>query len=376
MKTFHCSNCNYLVFFENVRCERCNVPLGFIPEIADMSAFDVDAARLWRRKPLVGSERYRPCHNYAVEKVCNWMIPADSVDPLCHSCRLTHIIPNLKAPKRRYYWFRLEAAKRRLLYTLAALGLRVDSRGVNPGTGLQFEFLENKRGKKVLTGHDNGLITMNIAEADDVRRERARVAMREPYRTLLGHFRHEIGHYYFDRLVADTPFLGDFRSLFGDERAGYGEALARHYKEGAPPDWGKSHVSAYATMHPWEDWAETWAHYLHIVDTVDTAMACGVGITPGNPLDPTLTAEPPAGLPTFDFLMKQWFPLTYAMNSLNRSLGMPDPYPFALAPLAVKKLRFVHRVVEASGNSASLTDTQVSDQRSRSNLCRQELRGA
>ena len=151
--------------------------------------------------------RYKPCHNYAVEKVCNWMVPADSADPLCHSCRLTAVIPNLKAPRRRYYWFRMEAAKRRLLYTLAVLGLRVDTREENPETGLQFEFLENRRGNKVLTGHDNGLITMNIAEANDVRRERVRVAMREPYRTLLGHFRHEIGHYYFDRLVAGTPQL-------------------------------------------------------------------------------------------------------------------------------------------------------------------------
>ncbi|SAL03202.1 hypothetical protein AWB81_06350 [Caballeronia arationis] len=347
MKTFHCSNCGHLIFFENVQCERCGVLLGFIPEIAEMSAFAKVKGGLWEVRPSKGGVRYKPCHNYAVEKVCNWMVPCDSVDPLCHSCRLTSVIPNLKARRRRYYWFRMEAAKRRLLYTLSVLGLRVDTREDNPKTGLQFEFLENRRGKNVLTGHDNGLITMNIAEADDVRRERVRVAMREPYRTLLGHFRHEIGHYYFDRLIADTTHLNEFRALFGDERADYTEALTRHYKKGAKADWGATHVSAYATMHPWEDWAETWAHYLHMVDTIGTARACGISMTPENPKDPMFAAEALPGPPSFDLLMKQWYPLTYAMNSLNRSLGMPDPYPFALAPAAVKKLRFIHRVVEA-----------------------------
>lgn len=347
MKTFHCTSCGHLIFFENVRCERCGIALGFIPEMSDMSAFETTKDGSWEMRPVASDVRYKPCRNYAVEKICNWMVPASSADPLCNSCRLTAVIPNLKARRRRYYWFRMEAAKRRLLYTLAALGLRVDTREDDPTAGLQFEFLENRRGNKVLTGHDNGLITMNIAEANDVRRERVRVAMGEPYRTLLGHFRHEIGHYYFERLVAGTPHLRSFRTLFGDERVSYSEALERHYRMGAPANWGTTHVSAYATMHPWEDWAETWAHYLHIVDTIDTAQACGIGMTPANPRDPKFAAQALAGPPSFDSLMKQWYPLTYAMNSLNRSLGMPDPYPFALAPAAVKKLRFVHRVIEA-----------------------------
>jgi hypothetical protein len=346
MKTFHCNHCEQLVFFENFRCERCESLLGFIPELGQISAFEDAGGGLWRsRHPEHNAGLYKPCHNYVVEKVCNWMVPADSTDPLCPACRLTHTIPNLRAPNRRYYWFRMEGAKRRLLYTLSALGLRVDSRQHNPRTGLQFEFLEDGGGHRVLTGHDNGLITMNIAEADDAHRERARLAMGEPYRTLLGHFRHEIGHYYFDQLVAGTPWIEQFRVLFGDERADYGEALKTHYRDGPPTDWAKSFVSAYATTHPWEDWAETWAHYLHIVDTIDTAMACGLALAPGNALEPTLDALTPAGETTFDQMMKRWFPLTYALNSLNRSLGMPDAYPFALAPPVVEKLRFVHRVI-------------------------------
>src|SRR5476649_323454 len=350
MKTFHCNHCNQLVFFENFRCERCESLLGFIPEIAEISAFEDAGDGLWRsRHPEYRDTLFKRCHNYEVEKVCNWMVPAASTDPLCHACRLTHTIPNLRVANRRYYWFRLEAAKRRLLYTLGALGLRVESRQVNPKTGLQFKFLEDKRGKRVLTGHDRGLITMNIAEADDAQRERVRLSMGEPYRTLLGHFRHEIGHYYSDRLVANTPWITGFRALFGDERASYREALAKHYKDGAPPHWGKSFVSAYATTHPWEDWAETWAHYLHIVDTVDTAAACGFKLDPKSDNEPSLTEIEPVENASFDKLMKQWFPLMYALNSLNRSLGLADAYPFTLSPKVVAKLRFVHKVIASAG---------------------------
>jgi hypothetical protein len=346
MKTFHCSSCGHLIFFENVECEQCGALLGFIPELIEMRAFTKGTGGLWDTKPG-SAKRYKPCRNYAVEKVCNWMVAADAPEVLCESCRLTAVIPNLKAARRRYFWSKMEAAKRRLLYTLTSLGLRVDSRRVDPDAGLRFEFLENRRDKKVLTGHDRGLITMNIAEADDVRRERIRVALREPYRTLLGHFRHEIGHYYFDRLVAGTEHITDFRRLFGDERADYREALARHYDTGAPPDWGMTHVSAYATMHPWEDWAESWAHYLHIFETIDTAVSCGVSIKRGSLLEPAVTLEEPGGRSSFNTLMKVWAPLTYAVNNLNRSLGMPDPYPFALTPFAVKKLGFVHEVIAA-----------------------------
>jgi hypothetical protein len=347
MKTFHCTACGHLIFFENVQCERCGMLLGFIPESGEMSAFVKESAGRWRAQLTGDGALYRPCHNYAVEKVCNWMIPVESDNRFCQSCRLTSVIPNLRARRRKGYWSRLEAAKRRLLYTLAVLGLRIETREQNPETGLQFEFRESLRDSKVTTGHDNGLITMNIAEADDLRRERVRIALGEPYRTLLGHFRHEIGHYYFDRLVAGTKHLRTFRALFGDERIDYRDALKTHYRNGAPADWGKAHVSAYATMHPWEDWAETWAHYLHMVDTVGTARACGISIDPENLSEPDTVDRAKSSSPSFEELIKQWCPLTYAMNSLNRSLGMPDPYPFTLAPVAVQKLEFVHRVIDA-----------------------------
>jgi hypothetical protein len=200
----------------------------------------------------------------------------------------------------------------------------------------------------VLTGHDGGVITVNINEADDVERERMRVSMHEPYRTLLGHFRHEVGHYYWDQLIAGTAEEAGFREMFGDERADYGEALKRHYAEGAPTDWSAHFISAYASMHPWEDWAETWAHYLHILDTLETAYAFGLRVRPGlaEPAD-GLKADirvDPYRLESFDALIGLWLPLSFAVNSLNRSMGHPDLYPFVIPPAVMEKLRFIHGV--------------------------------
>ena len=172
--------------------------------------------------------------------------------------------------------------------------------------------------------------------------------MHEPYRTLLGHFRHEVGHYYFDRLVKDGPRIDRFRKLFGDERQDYGEALQRHYAQGPTPDWQERHVSAYAASHPWEDWAETWAHYLNMIDTLETAAACGLSLRPRDDAMPKLTAAPadPVERP-FDDLIASWYPLTYALNSLSRGLGVADVYPFVVSAPAVEKLRYVHETVIA-----------------------------
>ena len=350
MKTFHCNRCQQQVFFENVLCERCSALLGYVTEVGEISAFEDAGDGLWRSlHPGAEAALFRQCHNYAVENVCNWMIPADAPDTLCRSCQLNGTIPNLDIPDNRIYWYRLETAKRRLLYTLMALGLKLESRAENPESGLQFDFLQSTGDDDaVMTGHHHGIVTLNVAEADDAYREHTRSSLGEPYRTLLGHFRHETGHYFFDRLVGQTRWLPLFRRRFGDETADYAAALDAYYKNGPPADWAQSHISAYATMHPWEDWAETWAHYLHIVDTIDTAVSCGLALLPDSPHEPTLTDQTPVEDAGFDSLMARWFPLTYVLNSLNRSLGMPDGYPFTLPPPVVDKLRFVHRVILTS----------------------------
>ena len=201
----------------------------------------------------------------------------------------------------------------------------------------------------MLTGHADGLITLNIAEADDAEREARRAALNEPYRTLLGHFRHEVGHHYWNLLVRDGGLLDEFRSMFGDERADYGESLQRHYADGAPADWQERHVTAYASAHPWEDFAETWSHYLHIVDTLETAGAFGMRVRPRlggdeQAMSAAVDFDPYVNGP-FDRIVDAWLPLTYAVNSLNRSMGQPDLYPFVLGPAAIRKLGFIHALV-------------------------------
>jgi len=223
----------------------------------------------------------------------------------------------------------------------------IGRRGASAGVFLQEQLGHRGRFHR----HNEGLITINIAEADDPFREKTRQELGEPYRTLLGHFRHEIGHYYWDRLIKNQRSIEPFRTLFGDETADYAEAQKQHYETGPPAEWAQRFVSAYASMHPWEDWAETFAHYLHIVDTLETARTYGLALKPraasGAPL-PDLTARR-LHFDDFDDLISAWFPLTNALNSLNRSMGLADLYPFILSEPAIAKLRFVHDIIENAG---------------------------
>ncbi len=351
MKIFHCDHCQQLVFFENVSCTNCGHALAYLPDVEEICSLDRTDSGMWHSpNPRAQGTVYRLCRNYQDEGVCNWAVRADEAQPLCASCRLTRVIPDLGRPGSREAWYKLEVAKRRLIFTLMRLRLPLLSKTADPERGLAFEFLASVGGEPVLTGHDNGLITINVAEADDAERERLRAAMHEPYRTLLGHFRHEIGHYYWERLIRDSEWHARFRERFGDEREDYHGALQRHYEQGAPPDWQSRFVSAYASAHPWEDWAETWAHYLHLVDTLETAQVCGLALHPPRADEPGLPLAP--GDPvrsTFDQLIRDWFPVTYVMNNLNRGMGIADAYPFVLSPAAIDKLRFVHETIDAYG---------------------------
>ncbi|EJL92380.1 hypothetical protein PMI16_01044 [Herbaspirillum sp. CF444] len=359
MKTFHCDNCARQVFFENTLCENCGWLLGYQPELQIISSFapaaempgvndDGATAPRWRSiNPVNQGRLFRQCSNYAQEDVCNWMIDDGGDNALCASCRLTTVIPSLAVEQNRLLWKRLEVAKRRLLHTLWTLHLQPTPRPEDTHTGLAFEFLEEApHGPRVMTGHAEGVITINIAEADPAYREQMREQMAEPYRTLLGHFRHESGHYYFDRLIAGTTRIDAFRRIFGDETVNYTDSLQRHYDNGPSPDWNQQFVSVYASSHPWEDWAETWAHYLHMFDTLETAYSCGVQLHPKNRSEQQLTINAsPVNVASFDELIVDWFALTYVLNSLNRSIGMPDSYPFTLSTPVLDKLRFVHEVV-------------------------------
>jgi hypothetical protein len=358
MRLFACSACGQSLFFENVQCTRCTRRLAYLPDLSTLSpveAVESSAGGLEGEftalAPEAKGKRLRLCRNYVDHAACNWAVPAEDDAPFCRACRLNQVIPNLGSPHALEAWQRVERAKRRLLYTLFGLGLKVDPKSTDPDNGLAFQFLEDTSGAKVMTGHKDGIITLNLAEADTPFREEVRERMGEAYRTLLGHFRHEIGHYYWDRLVRGTAHIEGFRALFGDERTSYEAALKHHYDAGSPADWQLNYVSAYASMHPWEDWAESWAHYLHMVETLGTARSYGLALQPdpiGRP-----SASKALKLSTrrldfedFDDLLAGWVPLTVAMNSLNRSMGLPDLYPFVLSDRATRKLRFVHDVVE------------------------------
>lgn len=350
MKTFHCDKCSNQIFFENTLCFHCNSTLGYQTATRSINAFEEAGNGQWRSLHRRDEGKlYKKCQNYVEHNVCNWMLPADDEHELCESCQLTVVIPALSSEKNQILWGRLEAAKRRLLFSLATLHLTPASKEQEPETGLAFQFLEDGvSDQTVMTGHANGVITLNIAEADPAERERTREQMHERYRTLLGHFRHESGHYYFDRLVVGSEWIDEYRALFGDERQDYGQALQHHYKEGPPADWASHFVSSYASSHPWEDWAETWAHYLHMLDTLETANACGLALHPVKADEPEIEK---IALPTktddFDNIQHDWFALTYVLNSLNRSIGMPDSYPFTLSTPVLEKLGFVHKVVRA-----------------------------
>lgn len=348
MKLFNCTYCGHRVFFENTSCEACRCALGFSTEERSMLAFQVSLEGIWNRAGTQGMA-YRPCINTA-EGVCNWLVPIDSPHQHCVSCRTTHTIPALSKPENRLYWAQLEQAKRRLFFTLLGLGLPVPNKIEDPENGLSFEFLEETSNEmRVLTGHDEGVITLNIAEANDARREQIRLSMHEPYRTLLGHFRHEIGHYYWDRLVRGTRWLDECRTLFGDETIDYAESLKRHYAN-PPVDWPQQYISVYASSHAWEDWAETWAHYLHMVDGLQTAAAWGLQLQHAVPNAPALVAQ---GLDLdatqiASTVVEQWLPVSQFINAMDRSLGAHDSYPFVVVEPVVSKLDFIHRVVQAA----------------------------
>jgi hypothetical protein len=338
-----------LVFFESTQCVNCCRMLAFLPDLKIIGSLDSIGQGLWS-SPASGKEQpYRLCDNYARKNICNWAIPASETHTLCESCRLTRVVPDLNRPGFEEAWYKLEVAKRRLVYTLGELGCFVKSAAEDP-RGIAYEFLADKEGAApVLSGHANGVITINVAEADDAERERRRLQLHEPYRTLLGHLRHESGHYYWDLLIKDSASSDAFDELFGDERSDYAKALQDYYNQGPMAHWQQRFVTAYASSHPWEDWAETWAHYLHMVDTLETAAACGLSLRPLRPDEPALHAGPEAiaGLTSFKHLIDRWFPITYVLNNLNRGLGLPDGYPFVLSSPAIEKLRFVHETIHA-----------------------------
>lgn len=340
MKLFPCTNCGLVLHFENTRCEHCGYVVGFDSDALQLVSFQA------------GERVY--CANAEVG-VCNWLVPQGSDSKFCRACQLNHYIPNLADVQSHQGWRDIEFAKHRLMYSLMRLGLPLVSKAVDEDRGMAFDFIDSDQvvpeDAEATTGHSHGTITIAIDEADPSQREKNRVSMKERYRTLLGHLRHEIGHYYWMYLIKDHPTRHPrFRDVFGDESADYGEALKRHYKEGPAAQWGESYISAYASSHPWEDWAETWSHYLHLTDTMETAHALGVSLDPSVASDRhriSMVADVDPYEPLdFEIFLNQAVALTFAVNSLNRSMGQPDLYPFILNDPVRQKLTFIHELMQ------------------------------
>ncbi len=314
-------------------CLNCGSAVGYDLPLKEFRRLDDDGSVSTPDGTL------RICANLVVA-TCNWLAPVgpDGRAGLCRSCLLTRTRPGDDDVLALGNFAAAESAKRRLVVELDELGLPIVGRDVDPNTGLCFDLLSSEHAP-VITGHADGVVTLDLAEGDDVHREQLRVSMSEPYRTLLGHFRHETGHYYFSVLAEKGPARKDFESLFGDPDLDYQAALDRHYSQGAPPGWEEQYVSSYATMHPAEDWAETFAHYLHIRDTLDTAAAFAMA-----PAGATLD-RPMSGPAGFERIIELWVPLTWALNMVNRSMGHPDLYPFVLPPAVLDKMTLVHSLV-------------------------------
>ncbi|CAN5356256.1 putative zinc-binding metallopeptidase [soil metagenome] len=319
MRSFSCARCGQLLFFDNDACMRCRSPLAYRPSSGQVELL-VD-----------GDTR---CANHDIG--CNWLV--EDGGGQCRSCRLTRTVPPRSDPDAQAAWADAEAAKRMLMFQADELGLDL--------SGVVFD-LKSSSHEPVITGHANGVVTIDVNEADDLVRARMRERMGEAYRTMLGHFRHEIGHYLWMTMVDRGRRIASFRQVFGDERADYRQALDSHYDSPPPEGWDQSHVSIYASSHPWEDFAETLAHYLHIRDALQTAAAFGLAVDGPHPV---LEANPEsidqAKSTHIQPLIDEWLPLTYALNAVNRSLGIAPLYPFVLAPTVMAKLDWVHRMVE------------------------------
>lgn len=356
MRLFSCQSCGQILFFENIRCERCSHALGFVPDLGSLHAIEPAPDSTGDTWVALGVEgrTFRQCGN-AKHDVCNWLVDSGSNEQMCTACRHNRIIPELNITDNLLAWRKIEMAKHRLFYTIHRTGLSEAIEQGNPNEPLVFEFkadFPNPQGEKVMTGHDDGLITIALAEADDAEREQRRKMMGEPYRTLLGHFRHEVGHFFWDRIVRDQGRLDACRAVFGDDTQDYQEALQRHYNEGAPVDWQQNFVSTYATAHPWEDFAETWAHYLHIIDTMEMSGAYGLSLAPSVDKDGEFAADyqlDPYNAPDIESLVKVWLPVSTSLNSLNRAMGKEELYPFILSPGVIAKLGYMQNLIREAG---------------------------
>ncbi|SOE20165.1 hypothetical protein SAMN06298216_0663 [Spirosomataceae bacterium TFI 002] len=341
MKVFQCGNCQYPLYFENTKCANCGHLCGYKSDDRQMLTFNPSSNQLI---PDSEKEEYKFCKNHEHD-VCNWVIPIENKNRYCNACQLNRTIPILDSAKNFEKWKNLEIAKHRLIYQLQKIGLSLPSKLKNKEEGLCFDFVARNKNPRLMTGHANGVITILISEANSELREKRRKELFEPYRTLIGHLRHEVGHYFWERLVRpNKEITTSFRFIFGDERNSYSDSLKAYYAKEQNNDWEGEFISRYATAHPWEDWAETWAHYLHIMDMVETAYFFNLKVDLDKKHHTQVNSDPYL-VEDFDQIIQISVPLSFAVNSINRAMGHQDVYPFVITPTVVRKLTFIHRLL-------------------------------
>lgn len=339
MNRFEC-RCGQLIFFDSTGCVSCGSVLGFDKESMQLLPLNIEPDGSLAAD---NGQLYRLCRNGTELNVCNWIIPSTSTESYCWACSFNRTIPDQSRPRNNERLRRFESAKKRLFYTLLRLGLPLTNGFDDPENGLLLDFVEDQRSDParfpesfVQTGYHGGVITINTLEADDDTRETVRIQLNELYRTLLGHLRHESGHYFWSVLDPNEGMSGRFRAVFGDPDQDYGEALGRYYENGPEFGWRDNFISAYASAHPNEDWAESWAHYLLIYDALETAAAHRMVATQPDYLG-------------IEERVAEWRLLSVALNELNRSSGLRDAYPFVLNDRVANKFRFIHEIVSLLG---------------------------
>ncbi len=334
MRRFSC-DCGHPLFFESTSCTNCDNEVGYDPDSADMVTLK-GASRIGSLFGKSGDFEY--CLNGQKHQVCNWLVRPEQSGSLCKGCLFNRTIPDLSRPDNPTRWHRFEQAKKRLLYSLYTLNLPLTNGWQDQKNGLLFDFIEDQRTNPVLvesfvsTGYLSGIITINTIEADDIAREATKNKMNESYRTLLGHLRHESGHYYYSFLSKFPDLQDEFANLFGDASQDYQQSLDRYYTEGPPKSWSNSFISSYASSHLLEDWAECWSHYQHLTDTLETASSYEM-------------VKGQVRHDDFRSMANLWRSFAVALNELNRSIGLGDAYPFVITQTIERKLAFVGKMV-------------------------------
>jgi hypothetical protein len=361
MQTYRCK-CGNRLYFDNSICLVCQREVGWCEGCGRLTALEAVTVNNgtttgeYHCSYADCGKVVRKCHNYVVENVCNRCYLVDNVPPagqvdaggggvpsnqLCNACVLTETIPDLSIAGNHEKWARLEAAKRRLLYTLDRLGLPY----ANAMPKLSFDFKADIQRPNnewrnagateiVYTGHADGKITINLREADDATREALRVKFHEAHRTLIGHFHHEIGHYYWQMLVQRRR-EAECIKVFGDHIAPpYQDAMAAYYQNGPRAGWQSSFISAYASSHPWEDFAETFALYLDMVSVLDTATHLFKSVRANYRARSVAT------------LVERFGEVGVLVNEFNRTVGLLDLVPDVVVPPVAAKLEFIHSLVK------------------------------